>query len=269
MFRYSAFASCVLVATTQFAQSATLTGTFDGTFSAPAAATSPIAQQGGGTETLSWGASNSTATTVTQGDSSTLSLNGTSFSYQAITPGQFFLGSIIWENQSNWRTGRTWNSVLSLSLDIDAAAGPIRRSADVAFSLENTTDVSFDTNVNETNGRNPDVIRGFAINSAAYGAPVKLGNGYQLTGVSFRLDDAGTFGSAAGGFDGLGFLVDGAPAGSSYFADSGLWLNREGGVSEIGVYAEVSAVPLPAGVWLLISGLAGAFVTLRRRARAA
>jgi hypothetical protein len=82
-------------------------------------------------------------------------------------------------------------------------------------------------------------------------------------------------GVAAGGFSAVGYSSEGGLVGSIYDAGTGFWENREGGVSEIGIYADVTysgdfpPVPLPAGAWLLISGLTGAFMALRRKTRSA
>ncbi|WP_420876405.1 VPLPA-CTERM sorting domain-containing protein [Roseovarius tolerans] len=51
------------------------------------------------------------------------------------------------------------------------------------------------------------------------------------------------------------------------YAD-GLWTNPEHGHSELGIYANISAVPLPAAGWLMIAGIGG-LAALRRRRKAA
>lgn len=267
MLKSVALIGAVVVMNTASAHASTITGQFGGTLSAPTGQTgAKLVSDGAGTDTLSWGAASGAASTVQHGNASALSVTGGSFDHGPARSGEFLLGSITWNNQSNWHAGGTWNSIMSLNFSFDTPSGPATQSVPISFSIENTTDVKYDTSENEILGSNPDVLRGLVLAADAFDTPLSLGNGFQLSSVTLRLDDAGTPGTA---WADLGsFMHAGAASGSQFDGTSGLWETREGAISTIGVYGTISAVPLPAGLWLMISGLGGIMV-MRRRAAAA
>jgi hypothetical protein len=240
----------------------TLSGSFDGNFSAPTGHTAEtLAYEGAGTNSLTWGAPTGAEVEVEAGDSTSLSIGGGSFDYQNAGPGSFLLGTITWDNHSNWHAGGTWNSVMTLILSLDTPDGAQNLSLPFSFSVYNSTDLTVDTDHNETTGQNPDEISGLFLESGALDMPIALGGGYGLKRISFQLDDAGTPGQDSIYKD---VLYEGIDWGGRFDPETGLWETREGGTSVIGVYGTVAPVPLPAGLWLLLSGLGGAFLIGRR-----
>jgi hypothetical protein len=200
---------------------------------------------------------------VESGNASSLTVNSNSFSINAGAPGDVFIGSITWENQSNWHIGGTWNSILSLSILLNTAGGPVLLDAPLDFTLENTTDFTADTAHNEATGERPDTLSGLVLGTSSFALPVSLGHGLSLSGLSFRLSKAGTPGTAWNATD--GFMFDGQPSGSRFDATTGFWENREGGISTLDLYAMVEPVPLPAAFWLLLSRFGGVLLIKRRR----
>ncbi|MEP0960803.1 MAG: VPLPA-CTERM sorting domain-containing protein [Roseobacter sp.] len=265
MLKSIALAGTVACISTISAQASTLAGQFGGTISTPTGQTgSTFEHIGGETNALNWGTSSGASTTVVDGDSSKLSIDTFDFNYTAAV-GEHLLGTITWDNQSNWHAGGTWDSVLTLNLAFDTdTGGSTVRSIPLTFSVYNSTDVDFDTNVNEQLGNNPDEISGFSLGENAFGLPIYLGDSLGITNIALRLDDAGSAGTVDNGY-----TFDGSAAGSRYDAITGLWESREGGVSTIGVYATVAAVPLPAGLLLMFSGLGSFFVLNRRKVQLA
>ena len=262
MLRSLALAGTVAVFSSVSANASTISGQFSGSFGAPSGETSDtFVHTGTGSNVLSWGAPSGPSSEVEEGNAASLAVNPLDFDYVP-EAGEFLLGTITWVNHSNWHTGGAWDSVLTLSLALDTENGPTVKSVPITLSMVNTTDGSGDTDLNEAQGSTPDQIFGLVFDSGAFDLPIKLGDGLSLTEVLFRLDDAGAPGT--GWTSGDGFTYDGSPSGSQFDANSGLWENREGGTSTIGVYGTVSAVPLPAGVWLMLSGMCG-FAVVRRR----
>lgn len=265
MLRSLALAGVVAISGTAAAYASTLSGTVTGSFSAPTGQTgSTLVQDGAGTDTLSWGAPSGRATTVEKGNAAALSVNPSTFSHANARSGEYLLGSVSWVNHSNWYTGGTWDSVMSLDMSFDTATGTLVHSIPVTFTMVNTQDTSFSTDENERTGSNPDVVRGFDLNGAL-SAPLKLGGGLSLTQLRFRLDDADTPGTAW--TSSTGFTHNGVASGSQYDPTTGLWESREGGTSTIGIYGSLTAVPLPAGMILMLSGIASFFVLRRRLPR--
>ena len=256
-------AACAAALCATSSVASTISGDFSGTISDPSGTnTTPLRVTGENTDTLHWGTPNSTSRTVRASDSSVLSVHGQSFQHSVSEAGDILLGSISWVNHSNWFSGRNWDSVLSLDLNFDTVGGGVSRSVQVDFSTYNSIDGSANTALNERRGDSPDEISGFYIDTANLNLPVVLDDGIKVMDIFFRLDDAGTPGTRTG------FLHNGQASGSTYDQSTGLWVNREGGTSTIGVYASVAPVPLPAGVWLILSGL-GSFVLARRFKRKA
>lgn len=240
-------------------QAATLSGTFSGTVDSPYGATGPIIYDGAGTNSLAWGTENDSKRSFSKKAASSLTVNNGSFSESIMSAGKVLLGTITWVNHSNWYTGKEWDSNVNLSLDIDSpsASGPHDQS--VAFSIVNTTDQSYNAGKNNQTGLNPDVISGMQVVAGAFGTPILLGDGLKLTGVFFDLLKGGSPGTIVD-FDGFG---------STFDPNNGSWVNREGGYTTIAVYGNVSAVPLPAGVWLLLGGIGGLAALRRRRGKEA
>ncbi|WP_282127146.1 choice-of-anchor K domain-containing protein [Roseobacter litoralis] len=258
MVRYVMFAACAAALCATSSVASTISGDFSGTISDPRGThTTPIRIEGQNTDTLYWGTPNSTAKKVNKSDSSVLSVHGQSFDHKVSESGEILLGSISWVNHSNWFAGRRWSSVLSLDLDFDTIGGGESRSVQVGFNTYNSIDGSVNTSKNERTGNSPDEISGFYIDTSNLNLPIALDGGIKVMDIFFRLDDAGTPGTQTG------FLHNGQASGSTYDQSTGLWVNREGGSSTIGVYASVAAVPLPAGLWLMLSGF-GSFLLARR-----
>lgn len=245
------------------ASASTLSGQFSGSFGAPTSSTSStFVHEGAGTNEFSWGAPSHGSSAVEEGNASSISANTNDFDFGTAQPGEFLLGSITWVNHSNWHAGGSWDNVLTLMLDIQTPNGIVQQSTPIGFSVYNSTDVSFSTDENERLGSNPDDISGFVFDGGAFDLPISLGNGLNLTEINFRLDDAGTPGAAWTDAD--GFTHNGGASAAQYDLLTGFWESREGGSSTIGVYGTVAAVPLPAGMLLMMSGLGG-LVLLRRR----
>jgi hypothetical protein len=256
MFKKMALSGAFVVLFAGLAHAATVTGNFTGTIDAPSGASSSLVATGQGTNALAWGTPTYTATQVQAGNSSSITVNNGSFGMDVVTAGvsKILFGTITWNNQSNWNTGGSWTSGVNLNIDFSAPSNPIGLGQSVAFSIANTTDASNNTTTNETTGLNPDKINSMFLSSTAFGVPINLGQGLVLTSVFFGLENAGTAGTQTGI--------------SSFDTATGEWINREGGTSTIGIYGNISAVPLPAGVWLLLGGIGG-LAALRRRAKQA
>lgn len=240
----------------------TLSGSFNGIFAEPTGHTAAtFSHTGGGTSSLAWGGPSGPNQTVEPGNSASLTVAGGNFTFAGVEPGNYLLGTITWVNQSNWHAGGTWSSALMLDLLVNGSGGPISQSVSINFSTYNSTDSTANTTLNEQTGLNPDEISGFVLSGGAFDLPIAIGLDRSLSNLSFRLLDAGSPGTE------ISYLFNGAPAGSEYDPATGFWQNREGGTSVIGVYGTVSSVPLPAGAWLLISGLAAVVVAGRRKSR--
>lgn len=258
MFKYAMLFVCTVALNATSSVASTVSGDFSGTISDPRGTnTTPMRTLGQNTDTLYWGTPNSTSREVRRSDSSVLSVHGQSFNHTVSGSGEFLLGTISWINHSNWFAGRNWSSELSLDLNFDTARGVVSQIVNVGFNTYNSIDGSANTRWNEISGISPDEISGFYIDTSELNLPLMLDDGFSVTDIFFRLDDAGTPGTRTS------FLHDGAASGSTYDQFTGLWVNREGGTSTIGVYASVAAVPLPAGLWLMLSGF-GSFFLARR-----
>ncbi|SFF86679.1 VPLPA-CTERM sorting domain-containing protein [Roseobacter denitrificans] len=264
MVRYVMFAACAAVLSATSSVASTISGDFSGSISDPRGSnTTPMRTVGQNTDTLYWGTPNATSRNVNKSNSSVLSVHGQSFNHTFSGPGDVLLGSISWVNHSNWFAGRRWSSVLSLDIDFDTASGGVSQSLQVGFNTYNSIDGSVNTNRNERTGDNPDEISGFYIDTSDLNLPVALDGGLKVMDIFFRLDDAGTPGTRTG------FLHNGQASGSTYDQSTGLWVNREGGSSTIGVYASIAAVPLPAGIWLMLSGLGSVLLARRFKRKTA
>jgi hypothetical protein len=270
MFRSLALASLLSFATVASVGASTLSGDFGGTIAIPTGATSStFVHQGGGGNTLTWGAPSGGVQQVQQGNASTLSVDNNAFSHSLSGAGEFLLGTISWENQSNWHHGGTWNSVMTLELSFNAPSGTITRDLLLDISVVNTTDLTDNTDLNEATGSaaSADRLTGRVVRNGLSANPIDLGQGYRLDSVLFRLVSTGAPGTEAS------FFNNGSASGSRFDPATGLWENREGGVSQIGLFASVSterlesisAVPLPAGLWLLLAGLGSLVLSKRRK----
>jgi hypothetical protein len=245
MIKRIALSGAFFVCIAGFAQAATVSGNFGGTISAPSSAPGIVAT-GVGTDSLAWGTPSYKSTDVETDNSSSLTVNKGPFEQTTFTAGKILFGTITWNNQSNWHTGGSWDSIVNLSIDFDAPTDLAALVLSFGFSLTNTPDDSYITKTNEDTGLNPDVISGLKLSVTPINFPISLGDGLRLTSVFFGLESAGN--------------------GSSFDMANGEWVNREGGTSTIGVYGNISAVPLPAGLWLLLGGLGG-LAAVRRRAK--
>ena len=256
MFKKIALSGAFAVLFTGLAHAATVTGNFTGTIDVPSGASSNLVATGQGTNALAWGTPTYTATQLEAGNSSSLAINNGTFGTNVVTAGisKILFGTITWNNQSNWNTGGNWTSNVNMNIDFAAPSTPVSLGQSVGFSVANTTDASGNTTTNESTGLNPDKISSMFLSSTAFGVPINLGQGLVLTSVFFGLENAGTAGTHTGV--------------SSFDTASGEWINREGGTSTIGIYGNISAVPLPGGVWLMLGGLGG-LVALRRRSKRA
>jgi hypothetical protein len=251
MIKRIALSGAFFVCIAGFAQAATVSGTFGGTIDAPSNAKPTIEVTGEGSKKLAWGSPSDepTDTDVVAGNSSSLAVNDGSFSEDVSVAGKIRFGKITWNNQSNWNTGSIWDSNVNLRIDFDVPTGLAVLDQSFGFSITNTPDVSYTTGNNEETGLNPDVISGLKLSATPF-VPISLGDGLRLTSVFFVLEDAGIAGTKT--------------TISSFNSATGKWINREGGTSTIGVYGNISAVPLPAGLWLLLGGLGGLAVVRRR-----
>ncbi|WP_298973278.1 choice-of-anchor K domain-containing protein [uncultured Roseobacter sp.] len=251
MFKKIAIAGALSLGVVGAAQASTISGSFSGTVDAPSGATDPSIQYiGAGTSKLEWGTPNHKDYTVESGNSSSLEINTTNFSFEKsdVKSGSVLLGTITWNNQSNFHTGSEWTSNVNLGLNFFAPLA-LALSESIAFEITNTPDVSFNTDTNEATGNNADEISGMQLAVGAFGVPLDLGGGHTLDAVFFDLFDAGKR--------------------SAYNSGNGFWTNVEGGTSTIGIYADISTVPLPAGMWLLLGGLGGLAAMRRQDKKAA
>ncbi|MFK7763159.1 MAG: choice-of-anchor K domain-containing protein [Roseobacter sp.] len=264
MLRSSIMASTLALFLALPAYSATLSGDFSGSVVAPTTFSGDqLVHSGSGTDNFAWGASSGPAETVEDGDASEFLFESSSFNYSAIAPGDYLLGTITWVNESNWHAGGVWESTMTLNLSLDTPEGVVEKSLPISFTIDNTIDLYEDTDLNESTGSIPDVITGLSFAEGAFDLPIDLGGGLLLSDIFFQLDVAGTPGSAWTPED--GFMHNGVASASQFNPATGVWESREGGTSVIGIYGSVSPVPLPAGIWLMISGLGGVFMMRRRK----
>ncbi|MEM6887075.1 MAG: VPLPA-CTERM sorting domain-containing protein [Pseudomonadota bacterium] len=192
-------------------------------------------------------------------DTSKLEVHNGTFEQAIDGESKALLGKIVWHNHSNYLAGDTWDGAIDLHLDFDSSKDVDPITQRIEFSVTNTKDPTTNSSYNETTGYNPDEIGSFSVASSSLSEPVHLGDGLFLKGIHFDLFDAGLAGSEFGFGDAASSLV------------SGLWSNREGGKSVLGVFGsfeyDMSAVPLPAGAWFLIAGLGGLAMVKRRKDR--
>lgn len=145
------------------------------------------------------------------------------------------VGQLTWENASSFPTfSPSFDADATLTLDYDSPSD-IAGTEGVTFSVTNTS------------GGNPDGIATLVLDGLfdfGLGVPLDLGQGVTVTSYFAKIDGAfGTF-------------------------SNGSWSNEEGETSTLGIYANISAVPLPAAGWLMIAGIGG-LAALRRRRKAA
>lgn len=207
----------------------------------------------GGQDTFMWGTM-SPSLGAQENNSTMLSVDEGSFELSASSSEPTLLGTITWLNRSNWLAGGSWDGSFTFMLDIDNDAVPNPLTQTVDFSITNTADLTMSVEENESSDATPDFITGLQFPDGAFGTPISLGNNLVLTGVSFGVLDGGTVGTD-------GSLSNYA---SWFDAETGIWENNEGSTSVIGVYATVASVPLPAGVWLMLSGFGGLMLMRKR-----
>jgi hypothetical protein len=225
---------------------ATLSGTFGGTLAAPSGATSTLVTSGGGSNELLWGTATSGGGS-TSGESNSLTVNGGGFSNEFLpnTSGNILLGTISWHNQSTFNSGGEWGSTASINVNFTSPSATSAPQT-FSFSIAQTSDPDGNPGTNEGTGLNPDVI---TLSALIPGGPLDLGSGLTVVSYFFDMFDAGTAGSSTGS--------------SSLVGNT--WTNREGNISQLGIYASVQTVPLPAAAWLFGSALIGLVAVARRR----
>jgi hypothetical protein len=92
------------------------------------------------------------------------------------------------------------------------------------------------------NFENPtaDDLTGLVLSIGDFGAPKSLGGGVTITGYYLALLGPGSY-------------------------VNGIWTNEENTTSQMGLFAQVQVVPLPAAAWLLLAGIGGLGLASRRR----
>ena len=154
------------------------------------------------------------------------------------------VGQLTWFNASTW-ADKTPDFRIdgALTVDVDQP-GVFAFSEELRFRVTNTSNSSDPT---------ADRIRIVSFDGFGLTSPLSLGGGLFLESFSFLLDDGGN-----------GNLVKVEDKDGQY-----RWINPEHGTSSLHIMANISAVPLPAGAWLLLSGVGGFALLRRRAARAA
>ncbi|MCP5193131.1 MAG: VPLPA-CTERM sorting domain-containing protein [Pseudomonadales bacterium] len=236
------------------ASAATVTGQFSGTLGAPVGAGSGIVFSGAGSNQLLWG---------TSGGSNSLTINPNTINETIANnwAGSFLLGTLTWNNQSTTNGGGTWTSTANIAVDYSAPTDLPPVTDGFNLIVHQTTDPTSLTGWNEFTGLNPDDISGLVVSGASFGGtPLNLGANLSIIGYYAALVNAGTAGWSTNGLS------------STYDTTSGLWVNREGNTSVLGIYANVlsgndpAVVPLPAAAWLFGSALFGLVAVARRKA---
>jgi len=227
------------------ASAATLTGSSSGEFtSEDASDTCTIyawicwggveGASGVDTSTLEWPGDNRGLDTSDPARSS-LTINNTPINVDPVPLGtdNYLVGSLTWENAS---------SPANITPDEFSADATI----DLLFTSPTNQTGQQSVTFNITNTNNPDGDLIFAVANGGFDfgfdIPLDLGGGLTLNGFSAAL---------LSGSDGM-------------FAN-GEWSNPENGSSTLGIYANVTAVPLPAAGWLMIAGIGGLAAMRRRR----
>jgi len=166
--------------------------------------------------------------------SSTLTIDNTAFSQEApIGDSTVMVGSLTWYNASSdaWTTPDQFNANATIDLAF-TSPGAASGDEDLSFTITNTGNPSGD----EILGLVLDGLFDFDL-----ALPLDLGSGVSVTGFFAQIAE-----------------------GTGSFAN-GVWYNPETGTSKLGIYANVAAVPLPAGGLLLLGALGGLGVAARRR----
>jgi hypothetical protein len=169
---------------------------------------------------------------------SSLTIDNTAFNIDPVPIGtaDYLIGTLTWENAAS--PGSITPDEFSATADMFLNfTSPVAFAGveGLSFGIENTVNAAGD-----------DIAFMVGDGDLNFGLPLPVSSGnLTLNGFSVAL-----LTGSAGSFS------------------NGLWQNAEGGTSVLGVYANISAVPLPAAGWLMIAGLGG-LAALRRRKKAA
>jgi hypothetical protein len=240
-------ATLLVVAGAVGAQAATFAGSFGGSFtdtningSASSVNACRVDTSQGNNTALAWGDPDSCPDFNESGeDDSYLWILDRTFNEQITGHEQVLVGLIQWGNQEN-TAAEDFTAEGELRLNITQPTAFSAFTEVLRFSITNTD--------NPTG----DIVLAFRWDDFGIATPLALGNNLFLDGFSFGVLSGGTLATSAFG---NGLQLD--------------WRNPEGNVSKLAIYANVSAIPLPAAAWMLLAGIGGLAAVARRKKMAA